>query len=113
MNTADLITVEHATGYLSFTPEWLATAPVTNVKAMLKLLRENEYRSGNNQAVRRIAEAMPTLGSYARTAGDHKRVKAVQAAWSKLNGLDVLENTTLPYGSTGSTGWTGWSPDAA
>ena len=44
--TADIITVEHATGYLSFTPEWLATAPVTNVKAMLKILRENEYRSG-------------------------------------------------------------------
>ena len=83
--TADIITVEHATGYLSFTPEWLATAPVTNVKAMLKILRENEYRSGNCEAARRIAEAMPTLGSYARTAGDHKRVKSVQAAWSKYN----------------------------
>ena len=28
-NSAEYITIEHGTGYLSFTPEWLATAPAT------------------------------------------------------------------------------------
>ena len=92
MCNSDLITVEHGTGYLSFTPEWLAIAPAANVKAMFKLLQENEHRPGNAETVKRIAEAMPTLGRYAKNAAEHKRVKSIQAAWAKYNGKNAPES---------------------
>ena len=89
---SDLITVEHGTGYLSFTPEWLAIAPAANVKAMFKLLQENEHRPGNAETVKRISEAMPTLGRYAKNAAEHKRVKSIQAAWAKYNRKNTPES---------------------